>query len=200
MMPVPTNAEASRNICIEIGDDRHDHLDFGVAHAFEELLEGEEKHHERHAENQHTVVGDGRIDHVDGLAEAVHERDDGVLDDRHCESQQRVEQDAVLQQPRRLLPVALRVKLAHEGRHAQRDADGGDEEDEEYRAAERYGGQRHGVVAAVAADHQVVGYLRENLAQLRQYDGQGQFQIGLVLIFISRETVHCVPDLGCKDS
>ncbi len=67
-------------------------------------------------------------------------------------------------------------------------------------AAERHGGQRHGVVAAVAADHQVVGYLRENLAQLRQYDGQGQFQIGLVLIFISRETVHCVPDLGCKDS
>jgi len=31
-----------------------------------------------------------------------------------------------LQQPGRLLAVALRVEFAHEGRHAQRDADGGD--------------------------------------------------------------------------
>ena len=120
----------------------------------------------------------------DRLAEVVHERDDRILYGGHREPEQRVEQDAVLQQPGRLLAVALRVEFAHEGRHAQRDADGGDEEDEEYRAAERYGGQRHGVVAAVAADHQVVGHLREDLSQLRQYDGQGQFQIGFVLSFV----------------
>ena len=183
-----------------VGDDRHDHLDLGVAHAFEKLLECEEEHDERHAEYQHLVVGDGHVDDLDRLAEVVHERDDRILYGGHREPEQRVEQDAVLQQPGRLLAVALRVEFAHEGRHAQRDADGGDEKDEEHRPAERYGGQRHGIVAAVAADHQVVGHLREDLSQLRQYDGQGQPQVGFVLVFVFRETVHRFSGLGCKDS
>ena len=46
--------------------------------------------------------------------------------------------------------------------------------------------------AAVAAYHQVVGHLREDLSQLRQYDGQRQPQVGLVLVFVFRETVHSV--------
>ena len=183
-----------------VGDDRHDHLDLGVAHAFEKLLECEEEHDERHAEYQHLVVGDGHVDDLDRLAEVVHERDDRILYGGHREPEQRVEQDAVLQQPGRLLAVALRVEFAHEGRHAQRDADGGDEKDEEHRPAERYGGQRHRIVAAVAADHQVVGHLREDLSQLRQYDGQGQPQVGFVLVFVFRETVHRFSGLGCKDS
>ena len=95
------------------------------------MLEGEEEHDERHAEYQHLVVGNGHVDDLDGLAEVVHERDDGILYGGHREPEQRVEQDAVLQQPGRLLAVALRVEFPHEGRHAQRDADGGDEEDEE---------------------------------------------------------------------
>ena len=59
-----------------------------------------------------------------------------------------------------------------------------DEEDEEDRAAERSGGQRRGVVASVTADHDVVGDLYEDLPQLGHHDGQGQFQIGFVLLFV----------------
>lgn len=46
-----------------------------------------------------------------------------------------------------------------------------------------------GVVAAVAADHQVVGYPRENLAQLRQYDGQGRFNWTCIDLYKSRNCI-----------
>ena len=119
----------------------------------------------------------------------VHQRDDGVLHGGHRHAQQSVEENAVLEQSRRFLAVALRVEFAHEGRHAQCDADGGDEEDEEDGAAERHGGRR-GVAASVAADHEVVGDLREDLAQLREHHGQRQPQVGLVLVFVCCEFVH----------
>ena len=67
---------------------------------------------------------------------------------------------------------------------APKDDDDYDEEDEEDRAAERSGGQRRGVVASVTADHDVVGDLYEDLPQLGHHDGQGQFQIGFVLLFV----------------
>ncbi len=76
--------------------------------------------------------------------------------------------------------------LPDERGHADGDADRGDEEDEEDRAAERYGGQRRGVAAAVAADHEVVGDLREDLSHLGQHDGQRQPQIGAVLSLYGR--------------
>ena len=174
----------------QVGDDRDRHFDFRVAHAFEELFEGEEQHDERHAVNQHLVVGDGHIDHFGGLAEMVEQRDGGILHDGHRQAEQSVEEDAVLQQARRFLAVALGVEFAHEGRHAECDADGGDEEDEEDRAAERHGSQRRGVVSAVAADHKVVGELRQDLAQLREHHGQRQPQVGLVLVFVCCEFVH----------
>ena len=174
----------------QVGDDRDRHFDLRVAHAFEELFEGEEQHDERHAVNQHLVVGDGHIDHFGGLAEMIEQRDGGILHDGHRQAEQSVEEDAVLQQSRRFLAVALRVEFAHEGRHAQCDADGGDEEDEEDRAAERHGSQRRGVAASVAADHQVVGDLREDLPQLCQHHGQRQPQVGFVLVFVCCEFVH----------
>ena len=114
----------------------------------------------------------------------VHQRNDGVLHGGYRHAQQSVEENAVLEQSRRFLAVALRVEFAHERRHAQCDADGGDEEDEEDGAAERHGGQRRGVVASVTADHDVVGDLYEDLPQLGHHDGQGQFQIGFVLSFV----------------
>ena len=40
------------------------------------------------------------------------------------------------------------------------------------------------VVASVTADHDVVGDLYEDLPQLGHHDGQGQFQIGFVLLFV----------------
>lgn len=166
----------------QVGQDRHDHFDLRVADALEELLEREEQHHERHAEDEHPVVGNGHFDHLDGLFEVVHQRDDGILHAGHDQSQQRVEEDAVLEQGGRADPVLLGVKLPHEGREAQRHADGGDEEDEEHGAAERHGGQRRGVVASVAADHEVVGHLRENLSHLRQHDRQRQPQVLPVLL------------------
>ena len=184
----------------QVGQDRHDHFDLRVADALEKLLEGEEQHHERHAEDEHPVVGNGHFDHLDGLFEVVHQRDDGILHAGHDQSQQRVEEDAVLEQGGRADPVLLGVKLPHEGREAQRHADGGDEEDEEHGAAERHGGQRRGVAASVAADHQVVGDLREDLPQLCQHHGQRQPQVGFVLLFVCCETVHSIRVLRCKDS
>ena len=174
----------------QVGDDRDRHFDLRVAHAFEELFEGEEQHDERHAVNQHLVVGDGHIDHFGGLAEMIEQRDGGILHDGHRQAEQSVEEDAVLQQARRFFAVALGVEFAHEGRHAECDADGGDEEDEEDRAAERHGSQRRGVVSAVTADHEVVGELRQDLAQLREHHGQRQPQVGLVLVFVCCEFVH----------
>ena len=174
----------------EVGRDRDEHLDLRVAHAFEELFEGEEQHDERRAVNQHLVVGDGHIDHFGGLAEMIEQRDGGILHDGHRQAEQSVEEDAVLQQARRFFAVALGVEFAHEGRHAECDADGGDEEDEEDRAAERHGSQRRGVVSAVTADHEVVGELRQDLAQLREHHGQRQPQVGLVLVFVCCEFVH----------
>ena len=99
-------------------------------------------------------------------------------------SQQSIEHQAVLQVLRRFATVALGVEFADQGREAQCDADAGDEEDEEDRAAERSGGQQRGVVASVTADHDVVGDLYEDLPQLGHHDGQGQFQIGFVLSFV----------------
>ena len=184
----------------DIGDDRHRHLDLRVAHPFEELLEGEEEHQEGHADHQQPVVGDGHADHVDGLSEPVEQRRGDPLREPEPDAQQRVEDDGVLQQIARSAAVALCVEFADEGREAQRDAHRRDEDDEEDRAAERHGGQRRGIVAAVAADHYVVGELREDLPQLRQHDGQGQPEVGLVLRFIGCEAVHRFCVSGCKGS
>ena len=168
----------------QVGDDRDDHLDLRVAHALEELLEGEEEHDEGHAQDKHPVVGDGHVDDVDRLPHLVEQRDGGVLQRADGEAQHREEEDAVLKQRGRAAPVSLRVELPDEGREAEGHADRGDEEDEEDRSAERYGGQRRGVVASVTADHDVVGDLYEDLPQLGHHDGQGQFQIGFVLLFV----------------
>ena len=106
----------------EVGENRHGHLHARVADPFEELLEGEEEHQEGHAVDQHVVVGDGHVDHLDGLPEAVE--------------------------------------------------------------------QRRGVLTAVAADHQVVGHLGENLSHLGQHDGEGQPQVSTVLLLVCCESVH----------
>ena len=168
----------------QVAENHHDHFDPGVSDAFEELLEGEEEHDERHAVSQQLVIRYGHIDHFDGLSHVVHQRDDGQLEPADQKSQQSIEHQAVLQVLRRFATVALGVEFADQGREAQCDADAGDEEDEEDRAAERSGGQRRGVVASVTADHDVVGDLYEDLPQLGHHDGQGQFQIGFVLSFV----------------
>ena len=177
----------------QVAENHHDHFDPGVSDAFEELLEGKEKHDERHAVSQQLVIRYGHIDHFDGLSHVVHQRDDGQLEAADQESQQCVEHHAVLQVLRRFVSVALGVEFADQRREAQCDADAGDEEDEEDMLQgkfeqpvqrERSGGQRRGVVASVTADHDVVGDLYEDLPQLGHHDGQGQFQIGFVLLFV----------------
>ena len=174
----------------EVGENRHGHLHARVADPFEELLEGEEEHQEGHAVDQHVVVGDGHVDHLDGLPEAVEQRCGGILQRSDGEAQRRVEEDAVVEQPGRTLALPAGVELADEGRKSQRDPHGRDEEDEEDRAAKRYGGQRRGVLTAVAADHQVVGHLGENLSHLGQHDGEGQPQVSTVLLLVCCESVH----------
>ena len=87
----------------QVAENHHDHFDPGVSDAFEELLEGKEKHDERHAVSQQLVIRYGHIDHFDGLSHVVHQRDDGQLEAADQESQQCVEHHAVLQVLRRFV-------------------------------------------------------------------------------------------------
>ena len=169
-------------------DDHHRHD--GVAHPFEKLLEREEEHDGRHTESHEPVIGNRQVDHLGGLSHAIHERNDGQLHGGDQKTQHGVEDHGVFEIIRRTALVALREPLAHERGQPQRQPHSGDEEDEEDRAAERHGSQRRGVVSAVAADHEVVGELRQDLAQLREHHGQRQPQVGLVLVFVCCEFVH----------
>ena len=93
----------------QVAENHHDHFDPGVSDAFEELLEGEEEHDERHAVSQQLVIRYGHIDHFDGLSHVVHQRDDGQLEPADQKSQQSIEHQAVLQVLRRFATVALGV-------------------------------------------------------------------------------------------
>ncbi len=138
----------------------------GVADPFQELLECEKEHDEGHAVCQQSVVGQRHIDHFDRLPEVIEQRNAGQLQDGRRNAEQRIEKDAVLEQGCRFLPVALRVQFADEGCQPHRHADGRDEEDESDRAAESDRGERQGIIAAVAAHHDIIGQLGQNLADL----------------------------------
>lgn len=99
----------------QVAENHHDHFDPGVSDAFEELLEGEEEHDERHAVSQQLVIRYGHIDHFDGLSHVVHQRDDGQLEPADQKSQQSIEHQAVLQVLRRFATVALGVEFADQG-------------------------------------------------------------------------------------
>ncbi len=149
-----------------VAENRGDHLDLRVPDPFEELLEGEEEHGEGHAVEDHAVVGDSHVDHLAGLPHVVEQRGDGVEQAGCQQADAEIEHQTALQQLGRAFAVALGVEFADQGRQPEGDAYGGDEEDEEDGAAERYGSQRQRVAAAVAADHQVVGELHQHLPQL----------------------------------
>ena len=174
----------------EVRDDGYDEFRMGVADALQELFEGEKEHDERHAVRQQPIVGQCHIDHLDRLPEAIKQRNAGQLQEGRNDAEQRVEQDAVLKQDGRIATVALGEKLADERRQPHRHADGRDEKDEGNRAAESDCREGYGIIAAILADHDVIGQLGQYLADLGQYDRQCQPDIGGVLRSVCFETVH----------
>ncbi len=174
----------------EVRDDGYDEFRMGVADALQKLFEGKKEHDERHTVGQQPIVRQCHVDHLDRLSEAVEQRDAGQLQEGRNDAEQRVEQDAVLKQDGRIAAVALGEQFADERRQPHRHADGRNEKDEGDRAAERDRREGYGVIAAVLADHDVVGQLGQYLADLGQYDRQRQPDIGCVLRSVCFEAVH----------